>query len=339
MSTRVSTEALQILKIPIGFLNDLNSASSHDDVLRVYAKWVKRVIGSDRATIALAEDQAGAFDLMAIEGNQVIAVGSQVPFEGTLIGRVYRTQTSEICTDLSGSPDFDCQKLAGGGLQSCMDVPLTSGEKQFGALAVAFDSEPLPNELDLLILEALARCLAAHLQLQEQMVQLSEMSRTDPLTRTFNRRVFDDKVKDLWATWLEDEKSFSLAIVDLDHFKSINDTHGHDFGDLVLRQVAETLTTESRPQDLVVRMGGEEFCVMLADTDAETAAKVSERLRRAIEGLNLVNQGNRVPVTASIGIATCNSAHDSHRLVAMLADEALYRAKREGRNRVIDAAA
>ncbi len=338
MVQQIRSELLRQPRIPIGFLNDLNQCTSRQDVFSAYAQWSSRIIKADRTTVAIADVNDGVFDLMAIDGNQAINTGMRIPIEGTLIGRVFETQTPEICPDLSASTDGEAPKLAAGGLTSCMDVPLSAGDRHFGVLAQGFATPPVPNGEDLAVLHAIANCLGSHLLLHEQLEILGKMALTDPLTRVFNRRVFDDRIGDLWSKMQSDGDRFSIALVDLDHFKRLNDSFGHEFGDQVLIAVADTLCAMSRPTDTVIRMGGEEFCVVLENTDIDQAKTIVERLCREVENLRFERLGQSVQVTASFGVASVDEAHDSPRLVSILADKALYSAKREGRNRVVAAA-
>ena len=334
MSQRIRSDLLKQPKIPIGFLNDLNRCTSREEVFAAYAAWSSRIISADRTTIAIDDEQDGTLGLMAIDGNKAIATGSRIPIEGSMLGRVFVSQQPEICPDFATSTDWEAPRLASGGLKCCMDVPLSAGSRRFGVLAQAFATLPPPGEDDLAILCAIANCLASHLLLHEQLVQLGELALTDPLTQLFNRRVFEERVSALWRGLRERGRQFSVAVVDLDHFKAINDTHGHDFGDEVLRSVAETLVATSRPNDTVVRMGGEEFSVLLEDADAVQATAIADRLCSAIGALRFQHRGQEIRVTASIGVAMADENHDSPRLVTMLADKALYSAKRAGRNRV-----
>lgn len=156
---------------------------------------------------------------------------------------------------------------------------------------------------------------------------------TDPLTGLGNRRALDRAVEGLSGRDL----SVAVLMIDLDHFKSINDTHGHSVGDRVLLHVAETLQAALRGDDLGFRIGGEEFVILLFDCDAEGAQRTAERLRLRIEGAPLRLEAGTLSVTASLGVSGWNPAHAAgttsfvHALER--ADAALYQAKREGRNR------
>lgn len=338
MPKRTTSDLLREPKIPIGFLNDLNRCTSREEVLSAYAEWCGRIISADRTTVAMADADDGMLDIIALDGNTVIATGSRIPIAGTMMGRVFETQRPELCSDLSTSDDFSAARLHAGGILSCMEVPLSAGGRRFGVLAQGFEKPPAPSKADMAVLQAIGNCLGSHLLLQEQLVKLGELALTDPLTRVFNRRVFDDRVGALWSQLQNDGPHYSVAIVDLDHFKEINDSFGHDFGDQVLKAVANVLSEGARKTDTVTRMGGEEFCVVLEGTSLEEAVQIVERLRRKIGELEFVRDNERVSISASIGVAAADRCHDSPRLVSILADQALYQAKKDGRNRVAPAA-
>lgn len=156
---------------------------------------------------------------------------------------------------------------------------------------------------------------------------------TDALTGMQNRRYFDDALKEYLDEFRRIEKPIGLIVLDLDHFKSVNDTHGHDVGDEVLRQVAGCLKNFTRYHDIAARIGGEEFAVVAPNLDMEALAKFAERIRRAVSDLVIVSGNVRLKVTTSVGIASWDGreAPDSF---YRRADGMLYQAKRQGRNRV-----
>jgi two-component system cell cycle response regulator len=173
-------------------------------------------------------------------------------------------------------------------------------------------------------------------------VQMSiEMAITDPLTSLFNRRYMESHIATLVEQAGSRGKPLAVLIMDIDYFKSINDSHGHDAGDDVLRDFALRIKRSIRGIDLACRLGGEEFVVVMPETDMAVAAMVAERLRRRIAAEPfVVQQGSRsIPVTISIGIAALRGREDSAASLLKRADQALYRAKRDGRNRVVPDAA
>lgn len=158
---------------------------------------------------------------------------------------------------------------------------------------------------------------------------------TDPLTRTLNRRFMATILAREVATAAAADATFSVLMLDVDYFKSINDQHGHSGGDAVLRQVAECLLNNVRPTDFVFRYGGEEFLVLLVEADVEQAMAIAERIRAEIaERAFRLPDHSQVRMTASLGIATFDG-HPDYRFLVEIADKALYEAKKLGRNRVV----
>ncbi|MCE0759337.1 diguanylate cyclase [Marinobacter sp. G11] len=175
-------------------------------------------------------------------------------------------------------------------------------------------------------------------ELEQANDQLRSMSLTDGLTRVANRRRFDDKLDIEWNRAMRHDQELSLLMLDIDHFKKVNDSFGHLVGDDCLVSLAATLQGEIlRASDLVARYGGEEFAVLLPATDGEGARQVAERMRQAVAGKPVPSGqgGTPVELTISVGVATMRPAigAGSQELVRR-ADEALYAAKTNGRNRV-----
>ncbi|MCP5432190.1 MAG: diguanylate cyclase [Alphaproteobacteria bacterium] len=171
-------------------------------------------------------------------------------------------------------------------------------------------------------------------RIQESESALADLARRDGLTKLRNRRAFDEELAESFARLRRQGEPFSLLALDIDHFKRVNDTHGHSAGDQVLRELAQTATSGLRPFDLVFRTGGEEFSVILPGTDAASAHEAAERLREAIAARPVAADGAQIPVTVSVGLAEAVDGMDPKELVEA-ADAALYRAKAEGRNRVV----
>lgn len=173
-------------------------------------------------------------------------------------------------------------------------------------------------------------------QLQEQNQKLKEQVTKDGLTGLCNRATFDQFIAKHFAASLAGGKPLALLMMDLDKFKSINDTHGHPAGDAVLRTVAKLLGSAARPQDMAARFGGEEMVLVLPETPRSVAAAIAETIRRAIAGRPVQFGNLSIPVTASIGVAAYEPGspfrEPAHLLKA--ADLAVYKAKHSGRNNV-----
>ncbi len=178
-------------------------------------------------------------------------------------------------------------------------------------------------------------------RLRDSVLMSIEMAITDALTGLFNRRYMESHLGTLIEQAASRGKPLATLIIDIDYFKSINDTHGHDAGDDVLRDFALRIKRSIRGIDLACRYGGEEFVLVMPETDMAVAAMVAERLRRRIAGEPFaIQQGAKtIPVTISIGIAALRGKEDTAASLLKRADQALYRAKRDGRNRVVPDAA
>ncbi len=173
-------------------------------------------------------------------------------------------------------------------------------------------------------------------------VQLSlEMAITDQLTGLHNRRYMTSHLDNLMMQAAKSSKPLAFVIMDIDHFKAVNDTHGHDIGDEVLREFAKRLGANIRGIDLACRYGGEEFVVVMPETDASFAYSVAERLRKSIETtpIEISRAPGKISITISIGIAAWEGENDTAEALLHRADQALYSAKRSGRNRVVADAA
>lgn len=175
-----------------------------------------------------------------------------------------------------------------------------------------------------------------------QNVELSlEMAVTDQLTGLHNRRYMSRHLENLLSQSKQTGKPLAFAIMDIDFFKTVNDTYGHDVGDEVLREFANRITANVRGIDLACRFGGEEFVVVMPDTDLTFAYAVADRLRRQVENTPVIlnRPPGEVSITVSIGIAALSGADDTADGLLHRADQALYQAKRSGRNRVVADAA
>ena len=175
-----------------------------------------------------------------------------------------------------------------------------------------------------------------------RMTLLEQESITDPLTGIYNRRYLDRRLKEEVGRAQRYGLPLSVALIDIDFFKSINDTYGHQGGDIVLTGLGKLISQNIRPSDIAARYGGEEFFIIFAATPALGAKVLAERLHQCIasQKLVLIGKANERPalqVTVSIGLASLDQEINNGEMLIQRADEALYRAKREGRNRVIAA--
>ncbi|PHR25674.1 MAG: GGDEF domain-containing protein [Hoeflea sp.] len=164
-------------------------------------------------------------------------------------------------------------------------------------------------------------------------LSLEHAAVTDSLTGMYNRRYFDDALAEYLEAFGHINKPIGMVILDLDHFKKVNDTHGHDVGDKVLREVAECLQVFTRYHDVLARLGGEEFAILSPNITEQQLYSLSDRIRQAVSELRIVNGNVTLKVTVSAGLAIWDGAETGEELYRR-ADKQLYEAKRQGRNRV-----
>ena len=155
----------------------------------------------------------------------------------------------------------------------------------------------------------------------------------DPMTEAFNKRAFATELEKEFGFARRHRQPLTLIMFDLDHFKRVNDTYGHQAGDMVLRAVSKRIIEMIRKEDIFARYGGEEFALLLRNTPLENAFILGERIRRQIESLEVTHNGRRIPCTVSVGIAAAGPEVSSPSALIEAADQRLYEAKKKGRNR------
>ncbi len=176
--------------------------------------------------------------------------------------------------------------------------------------------------------------------LRHRLAESVELSITDSLTGLHNRRYMEGHLRTLVSEAARTGRNLSMLVANIDHFKNVNDTYGHDVGDAVLKEFCLRLRRNTRGVDLACRLGGEEFVIIMPDTDLTHAYQVGERLRACVASDEfLIGDGQNIRVTASVGIGTLETPDDTPELMFKRADSALYIAKRRGRNRVVADAA
>ena len=178
------------------------------------------------------------------------------------------------------------------------------------------------------------RAISYFVRMNESNRQLRYMASHDTLTGVLNARAYYSRCDQMIRLALRNHTPYAVLFVDLDHFKSINDTHGHAVGDIVLKSVAGALSDNIRDSDALGRIGGEEFSIFLPNTDQRGAVELAEKLRRIIEGLMPSTGEQRIRITASIGVAINRHGEQSMLDIQQHADQAMYQAKAQGRNRV-----
>ncbi len=191
------------------------------------------------------------------------------------------------------------------------------------------------SEQELMALESLLCCLIYPLRNALLYYQALQSTYTDPLTGVYNRAALHSGFQREWKLARRQDLPLSILVLDIDHFKKINDSYGHAAGDEVLVKIADCLRKTVRSSDMIFRYGGEEFVILLSNTHPKGAELLAERLRLAIRSIDCRDIAQGLRITASIGVATLNPVEETAEQLLKRADEALYQAKRQGRDQVV----
>lgn len=318
--------------IPTQFMMDLATVQTPLEVIKTVAHWFYKIFEADRASITLFNGN-GMLRIIAIEGIDTIQLGVEVPIEGTMVGRVFTTGKTEYCRDLRQSYDADCKMLLTGNIHSCIDVPLIKNETCFGTINVGRSEASGFNDSDVTRLESVAYLISTLLYIDNLTDKLRIIADTDSLTGTLNRRAF---LRQFAKTSTEQRRSrgFGIALIDLDHFKNVNDRYGHNAGDQVLVHFCNMLRKICMNEDLIARFGGEEFCILANDIAPADFKNLLVRIVDAIRDTPVDFGQDSIPMTVSIGATHMKCLPSEFDKVYSQVDKALYRAKNEGRDRV-----
>lgn len=301
----------------------LAATSDLEPALRIVSDSTAVLLGTKRVSLRLLDASRERLLVAARTGDSVHddAATGFVRGEG-LVGRVIEENAPLRLGDAMGDPRFASKPGIRAPIGSFLGAPLRDATGCFGVLATTAEERDAFDEHDEQLLRFLAGIVAPHLQAR----RLERLARTDALTGLLNRHALADAIPDDVDAALP----LSIALVDLDRFKLVNDRHGHSTGDAVLRAVARELLTSVRTDDRVLRLGGEEFLLVLPRAGLAAACALGERVRERVRAT--VHAGD-TPVTISAGVAHRREGESRDALLAR-ADAALYRAKAAGRDRV-----
>jgi diguanylate cyclase (GGDEF)-like protein len=236
----------------------------------------------------------------------------------------------DILKDFRFSPEKELDKR----FRSVICAPLTTEHKILGLLRADSVSTNAFSQSDLRLLDIIADLSAVSLQNTILYKKVEDLAIHDSLTGLFVQKYFRERLQDEVKMALRNGMPLSLLLLDLDHFKTYNDTYGHQAGDLILRHISAILRSFAKKGDIVARYGGEEFTLLVPNKDKSNATKLAEEIRATIEKTPLSLRRQKTGITVSIGVATCPREATSLEEMVMLADTRLYRAKETGRNRV-----
>jgi len=328
-------EELQAKEEELVIFNRLMSIlSSSMDIQEAFDRFsgeLEKVAPVDWGTIALAEGDELCFLALSSTSPSPWQVQQRIPLAGTGSEWVMTNQKSLYEPDLVKQSRFaTAEKHIKQGIRSIVYLPLVSGGRSIGSLTVASNQPGAYNMRQVRLLEQLASHITTPIENSQLYHQAREKARVDELTTLFNRRHFDERLKEEITRQARYGGTFSLLMLDLDAFKVYNDIFGHPAGDQLLREVSTLIKGSIRTSDQAFRYGGDEFAVILPHIDTESAYHVAERVRQSIaHQMQLASTG----VAASIGVANCPEDGTTPADLVTVADTALYYAKYNGGNR------
>lgn len=318
----------------------LSSTLNLEEILDIAATSSKEIVDYDMACFLLKQDSE-TLKVAAAKGFKAAELLDKTFHrDESLAGWVVKNGKPLSFTDFQDDkrdiPVFPGQYLP---MRSLVCLPLSMKDDTFGVLLMGSRKENFFSPYETRIFEVIAAHTATHITNARMYQQVEKMATTDGLTGLFNHRYFQERLAAELERGERYKQKLSLVLVDIDHFKKVNDAYGHPAGDKILKETAKILISAARTVDVAARYGGEEFAIILVNTDGKGALETAERIRKIMEGGKFdIGGGTAVKITGSMGIAVFpdDTGFDegSQRLLISKTDSALYLAKKEGRNRV-----
>ena len=313
-------------------------AATLNDFYADVHKWVGHVLPTKNFYIALLDESTHQIvrpycvDQMNIVSRQR-PVGNGLTEYVMRLGKVFHASQTELAS-LRQSGEVSQQVAP---VHEYLGAPLKdSTGKSFGVIALnSVGDDPPIREEDLDVLSIIATQVSLEIDRKQLEEKLKLQATTDELTGLFNRRAVSDKIQAEFEGFQRSGSQFSLVIADIDFFKHVNDLHGHNAGDFLLRSVAHELAQAVRDCDTISRWGGEEFLCLLPSTDIKMALSIAERMRSSIFEKTFSWDDNQLSITLTFGVAAVNERDTVDSLIHR-ADQALYWGKKTGRNRVVN---
>ena len=328
----MSREA-QILKILLELSKEISSKAPMQKVVKKMTTSLRKVINADECSVMILDESRKELAFSESSGLSKWEIGN-IRFrlgEG-IAGWVARHKKPVLVEDVANDPRFvqvDRQKRT---IYSMICVPLVTKRTLIGTVSMTTrtpDRILTPEELEVAVL------MAAHISLALENNRLYEISVSDGLTNLYNRRYLEQRLSKELAYSRRFHKPLTVLLADIDFFKKLNDTYGHQAGDYALKMVSELFASSLREYDVIARYGGEEFAILLPTTNRQRGASIAERIRVNIAHGDLRFRHQKLHVTTSIGVSSYPEDCDTSEGLVQKADLALYAAKAQGRNQVV----
>lgn len=311
-----------------------------EEILDLLLSVMNEVIGYDRLTISEYKTGGNRAKIIRVNGQRDEFVeDTSYPLEGGLNGWVIRKckpiRIGDLEKDDQFLPRFTSQEKSNKNLRSFLGAPISYHDICFGVISVESFEPNNYGDGDEKILTMLANNFGVALERSHALQQLELQATTDELTKVFNYRYFIQRIGEEIERSLRYDSNITLFLLDLDHFKQVNDEYGHLAGDRVLKQVAAEIKNSTRNVDFVCRYGGEEFSIVLVETGMKEALYTAERIRKNIESMTINYEDAVINITVSIGAVEFPNASKNYEKLINEADKALYQAKSKGRNCIV----
>jgi diguanylate cyclase (GGDEF)-like protein len=323
-------------------LGALTLARSRNELLGSVLEAATELLRARKGSLMLVDGAGQTLRIAASKGiNRELAVNLRIPVGHGIAGGVAQRGEILLVRDIEHDPRIAAANRPRFQSKSFISLPFKIGKRIIGVLNLSDWETTTPfTATEEKLLGALLDHSGALIERAEGLKRtkyLETLTITDPLTGLYNRRFLKERFEAEISRAIRQKESLAVMLIDLDHFKNYNDLCGHLAGDAVLRQTARLLQRSAREMDLVIRFGGEEFCVLLPGASLNEALRVGERMRRAIETEHFPRQGSQPlgTLTASFGIAAYPENGSSAQGILGAADVALYQAKDQGRNCIV----
>ncbi len=316
--------------------NDLSTSLDLDETVNSILEHTKRVIPYDKASVQLLEGDwlqvIGCYGFA--DRDATLKLRFKYPIPRSMSTLALQSRKPVVCADVENDfPDF-YQAPDAKPIRSWMGIPLIANNEVLGLMAL----DSISKDFYTLRHQEMAEMMANHVAMAIEQAclykNMQDMAKTDSLTGIGNRHSLRIHGPLMFEAARRNRKPLTILMADLDHFKNLNDTYGHDAGDLVLAETSVTMAARLRPEDLFIRYGGEEFLIILADADGITGLEVAERIRCSVYEHTF--PGISPGITVSVGVhSAVPDQHDTLSGFIKEVDKALYQAKEQGRDRVI----